>query len=96
MKHIKINICGKNISGFEINLRNSVLVLAKTDKGYVMCGYLNLEAAEKFKDAACVVKGIKDIPGLLSGKVADLTTEAKKIGIVCGMTGKEALEKMTE
>jgi uncharacterized protein YunC (DUF1805 family) len=59
-----------------------------------MCGYLNIDAAEKMGDCACVVKGIKNVDELLAGEVVALTSHAKKLGIELGMTGKEALEKL--
>ncbi len=59
-----------------------------------MCGYLNIETAEKLGDAACVVRGVKTVEEMLEGKVSALTSGAKKLGIETGMTGREALGKM--
>jgi len=94
MKSVKIKLGEKSADGFEIPLQNAVLVVACGRKGYVMCGYLNLDAAEQKKDAACIVKGIKTVDDLLNGKVVGVTSEAKKLGIELEMTGKKALEKL--
>ena len=94
MKTVEIKIGEKKVSGIEIPLNNAVLVMAICKKGFVMCGYLNIDAAEKMGDCACVVKGIKNVDELLAGEVVALTSHAKKLGIELGMTGKKALEKL--
>jgi len=93
MKNTEIKIGEKTAMGIEIPLNNAVLVMAIGRKGFVMCGYLNVDAAEKMGDCACVVKSVKDVDELLAGNVVALTSHAKKLGIEIGMTGKEALEK---
>lgn len=94
MKTTEIKIGEKTVMGIEIPLNNAVLVMAIGKRGFVMCGYLNIEAAEKMGDCACVVKGVKNVDELLAGAVVVLTSHAKKLGIELGMTGKEALEKL--
>ncbi|PKM92880.1 MAG: DUF1805 domain-containing protein [Elusimicrobia bacterium HGW-Elusimicrobia-4] len=94
MKSVEIKIGEKTVMGIEIPLNNAVLVLAIGKKGFVMCGYLNIDAAEKMGDCACVIKGVKNVDELLTRKVVALTSHAKKLGIELGMTGKEALEKL--
>jgi uncharacterized protein YunC (DUF1805 family) len=94
MKNTEIKIGEKTAMGIEIPLNNAVLVIAIGKKGFVMCGYLNIDAAEKMGDCACVVKGVKNVDELLAGEVVTLTSQAKKLGIELGMTGKEALEKL--
>jgi len=94
MKTVEIKIGEKTAMGIEIPLNNAVLVIAIGKKGFVMCGYLNIEAAEKMGDAACVVKGVKNVDELLAGEVVALTSHAKKLGIELGRTGKKALEKL--
>lgn len=59
------------------------------DKGYLMCGYLNLEAAEKFGDAAVLVGGT-DFNAVLANPIKGATTAAKALGVKDGMTGAEA------
>lgn len=89
-----ITINNKVIQGVEIPLSNTSLILAAAPKGYVMCGYLNLDAAEIFGDCAAIVKGIKNLDDLLTGKVVAVTSAASKAGIEVGMTGRDALSKM--
>ncbi len=80
--------------GVAIPMPNSSLVLAVAKRGFVMCGYLDLAAAEKMKDAAAVVTGVKTVDELLEGMVKKVTPAAARRGIRVGMTGLQALEKL--
>jgi uncharacterized protein YunC (DUF1805 family) len=91
-KNIKID--EKNAVGLKVDLEGAPLLLIIAPKGYVMCGYLNLETAEKFRQAAAIVAGVKSFDDVLSAKIAKLTTKAKEIGIKEGMAGRDALKQM--
>jgi uncharacterized protein YunC (DUF1805 family) len=84
----------KHVQSVEIPLQNAVLVMLITKKGYIICGYLNIQTAEKLGDAACVITGIKNTEELLSGRVVNLTSKARKLGIKPGMSGRQALLKL--
>ncbi len=58
-------------------------------RGYLMCGYLNLPAAEKFGDAAVLVGGA-DFDAVLANEIKGATSAAKALGVKEGMTGREA------
>lgn len=94
MSEKDIIIEGKTVKGIEIPLHNSILVMVIGAKGYLMCGYLNIEIAEKMGDAAAIVRGVKNIEDLLAGNVVAVTAKAKEAGITPGMTGKDALLKL--
>lgn len=88
---IEISKIGDAI-GIKIMLENADLIIIKAKKGYIMCGYLNIEAAEKSGDAACMVKGVKSFEDVLNAKILKATEKAKKLGITEGINGKEALK----
>ncbi|MGN0363464.1 MAG: DUF1805 domain-containing protein [Bilifractor sp.] len=67
---------------------NMIIIQAK--HGYLMCGYLNMEAAEKFGDAA-VLGGGADFSAILKNPVKGMTSAAAKAGVKEGMTGEEAV-----
>ena len=94
MREIKIKIKEKEVNGFEINLPNANLVLAATSRGFVCCGYLDLNTAQKLSDAAGVVCGVKTVEDLLKAKIVGMTPAAARLGIKEGMSGQEALELM--
>jgi uncharacterized protein YunC (DUF1805 family) len=94
MQKKEISINNRPVIGYEINLPNANLVLAEAEKGFVCCGYLDLQTAEKLGDAAVIVRGVKTVEDLLAAKVAGLTTQAGLLGIKMDMSVREALELM--
>jgi len=93
----QLNVNGHAIEGLRViapggeGHPNMLVLLCK--KGYVMCGYLNEKAAEKFGDAACIVGGA-DFDETLKNPVKATTPAAEALGVRVGMTGAEAVEKL--
>lgn len=81
-----------NSTGIKIDLQNAPLLLLVARKGFVMCGYLDMDAAEKMNDCACVVSGVKTFEDVLNAKITAATQKAKKLGISEGTFGKDALK----
>lgn len=79
---------------YVIELQNANIVVLKAKKGYVMCGYLNIDTAERLGDAACMVTSVKNTQDALKAKIKTCTSKAKQIGIKEGMTGEEAIKKL--
>ncbi len=94
MKSIDFEIDGKNVNGVEIPLPKSPLVLALAKDGFVMCGYLNIDVAEKLGVAAAMVRGVSTVNDLLAAQVQGLTSAAAAKGVAAGMTGRDALAKL--
>ena len=90
----EVAIDGKKTIGFKVYLPGAPLLLLVAQKGYVMCGYLNIDTAEKLGQAAAVVTGVKSFEDVLNAKVVRLTTHAKQLGIREGMLGRDALRRM--
>jgi len=88
----KIKIGGKYIEAFLISLQSKNLILLRGSRGYVMCGYLNLKAAEKFKDVAIKITGISTIEEALKTSVHSCTSSARKLDIFKGQPIKEVLK----
>ena len=88
----KIKIGGKYIEAFLISLQSKNLILLRGSRGYVMCGYLNLKAAEKFKDVAIKITGISTIEEALKPSVHSCTSSARKLDIFKGQPIKEVLK----
>jgi len=90
----KIKI-GSNVAlGVNLELPNANIIVIRAKKGYVMCGYLSMETANRLGDVAAKVKGVKNFDELLKAKVVEVSEKAKENDIKEGITGKEALEKM--
>lgn len=92
MEHKKIKIGRKYIEAISLNLQSKNFILLKGSRGYVMCGYLNLKTAEKFKDTAVKITGISSIKEALKASVHSLSRPAGKLGIYKGQPVKEVLK----
>ncbi len=84
-----------NGAGIRVSLPNANLILLLGKKGFVMCGYLNLEAAEKLGDAAAIVTGVSTIEEALNADVKKVTSKARELGVREGMSGEEALKLLS-
>ena len=94
LKYKKIKTAKGIIEAFLIRLASKSLILLKGKKGYIMCGYLDLKAAQKFGDAAVKITSVSDIAGALEAKVYSLTSQAKRLGISKGEKVKDILCKI--
>jgi uncharacterized protein YunC (DUF1805 family) len=90
-----LRIDGKSFMGLRTDLPDSPpLLLIMGEKGFVMCGFLNVESAEKLGVTAAVVSGVKTFDDVLNGQVKAVTSKAKNLGIEVGMKGADALKLM--
>ncbi|RLF93011.1 DUF1805 domain-containing protein [Thermococci archaeon] len=94
MIHVrKIDVDGKTVLGLEVELPDSPpLVMLICKKGFIMCGFLNIEAADKLGVSAAVIAGVSNVNEMLESEVKHATTKAKKLGIKNGMKGIEAVK----
>ena len=83
-------------TGMVFELQNASLIIIKADKGYLMCGYLDMKAAEAKGDAAAKVSGVSSIDDALEASIVEASSEAKKLGVKAGMSGRKALERFCE
>ena len=90
VSHVRVD--GYAAFGLKVDLPDSPpLVAIIGDKGFVMCGFLNVEAAEKLGVTAAVVSGVKTFDDVLKAEVKAVTSKAEMRGIKRGMKGFEAL-----
>jgi len=81
LEHKTLKIGRKTLKAIRFKLGAQNLIVIKGRRGYVMCGYLNLKTAEKFHEAAVIVSGVSTIAGMIKGRVFNVSSEAKKLGI---------------
>lgn len=101
MIHIEpIVIKDRTVIGIDVKLPKTNLLVVTTDKGYIMCGALDVQLLnEKLKQRKIIAgraTGVKTIQQLLDAPLESVTIEAEKIGIHKGMTGREAVWKMCQ
>jgi uncharacterized protein YunC (DUF1805 family) len=89
----RLSIDGKTVLGVRVDLPDSPpLVAIVGDKGFVMCGFLNVDVAEKLGVAAAMVSGVKTFNDVLRAEVRAATSSAKAKGVELGMKAQDALK----
>lgn len=93
-----IEIDGHTFLSVSVQLPKTNLLVVTNDKGYIMCGALDVALLnEKLKDRKVIAGravGVKTIEQLIEAPLESVTYEAESLGIQKGMTGREALLKM--
>ena len=92
LQHKKIKIGKKTVEAILFTLTRKNLIVIKGARGYVMCGYLNLKVAEKFKDVAVKITGVSTIAEALKATVNSCTSHARRLGIHKGQRVKDVLK----
>jgi uncharacterized protein YunC (DUF1805 family) len=81
-----------------VRLPKTTLLAVSNDRGYIMCGALDVGLLnEKLKDRGIVAGravGVRTIEQLLKAPLESVTAEAERLGISAGMKGRDALLKM--
>ncbi|CAH1200353.1 MULTISPECIES: YunC family protein [Paenibacillus] len=89
---------GHTAIAIEVKLPKTTLLVVTTDKGYIMCGALDVALLnERLSDrniVAARATGVRTIEELLEAPLESVTYTAEDLGIVAGMTGREAILKM--
>ncbi len=91
-----LKVEGKSCLGVRVDLPDCTapLLLMVAERGFVMCGFLNLEVAEKLNVAAAIVSGVKTFDDVLNAQVRAVTSKARDLGVETNMKGAEALKHM--
>lgn len=86
---------GNEFTAYSIPTTNTNVLMIGASKGFLACGYINIEVANKVNDICALVTGVKTPNDMLEAKVVAVSIEAAKLGIKEGMTGKETLVLMS-
>ncbi len=81
----------KGLSREQIKLGLPLLII-KGSKGFLACGYINVETCNKTGEACAIVIGVKTHEEMLHAGIKAVSTEAARLGVRVGMKGEEALE----
>ncbi len=88
-----LRIGEKTALGLRVELPDSpplLVIIGRT--GFVGCGFINIDAAEKLDVAAAIVTGVKSLEDVFNAEVKAVTLKAKAKGVRVGMKGKEAVK----
>ncbi|WP_409345220.1 YunC family protein [Paenibacillus sp. MBLB4367] len=93
-----VEIDGRTALAIEVLLPKTTLLAVTTDKGYIMCGALDVQLLnDRLKDRRIIAGravGVKTIEQLLDAPLESVTDEAVALGIYPGMKGSEAILRM--
>lgn len=88
----KLKIENMTLDAVKIDMYGAALIIIKNTNGFLACGYIKIETAEKLGHAGAIVTGVKNFDDMLKAKVCALTSKASEFGVKEGMTGLEALK----
>lgn len=93
-----INLDGHEVVAISVELPKTTLLVVTTDRGYIMCGALDVALLnERLRDRNIIAGralGVRTIEQLLEAPLESVTKTAEDLGIKPGMKGKEAILKM--
>ncbi|MFD2045145.1 YunC family protein [Ornithinibacillus salinisoli] len=96
-----LEIDGKFFTATSVELPKTNLLIISNDIGYIMCAALDVDIFnenEKLKKRNVIAgraEGVRTIDELLHAPLAKITDASKEYGWQLGMTGKDALKKLT-
>lgn len=94
MRSQAISLTNGKATGYALDLGNAPLLIITATDGYLMCGYLNIAAANKLGDVAGRVTGVKTFDDMLHASVAEVSDRARERGLQVGMSGQEFLNTL--
>lgn len=99
MIHVEIvELEGGSAIGIEVLLPGTTLLAVRTNKGYIMCGALDVQLLNERLGHRHIIAGravgVKTLEQLLAAPLESVTTDAELLGIHPGMIGREALALM--
>lgn len=90
-----LRIGEKTAVGLRVELPDSPpLLMIIGQIGFVGCGLINIEAAEKLDVAAATVMGVKDFEDVLNAEVKAATSKAQEKGVRVGVRGRDAIDRL--
>lgn len=92
---VPIEVEEKVAIGIVVELPKTRLLAIAGNKGYIMCGALDVHLLNtRLADRRIIAgraTGVRSLDDLLAAPLTDVTDEAELLGIHAGMTGREAL-----
>jgi len=79
---------------YKIDMYGASLLIIKAPKGFLACGYIKVETAEKLGQACVIVTGVKEYADMLTAKAVALSSKSAALGIKADESGADALAKL--
>ncbi len=85
-----VHVDEASLLGIQVALPNAPVLMLVGNKGFVGCGYFNVEVADKVSHALAIVSGVSSFDDILVAKVKAMSKPAADLGISEGMSGRDA------
>jgi len=89
-----LNLQAKDVKMQDQNLHFQLkkpLLIMTEEKGFLACGYINVETCNKTGEACAIVTGVSNYDEMKAAKIVTASEAAIALGIGPGMTGAAAL-----
>jgi len=83
---------GNTYTAVKIESTPAPIIIITGRTGFLMCGYLDIQAADRLGSIAASVSGVQSIDDLLNKEVSKVSVKGREAGIREGMKGREALK----
>ncbi|MDK2383467.1 MAG: DUF1805 domain-containing protein [Candidatus Korarchaeota archaeon] len=91
----EISLDGIRLVGIEVDLPDSPpLILIRGNRSFAMCGFLNIEAADRAGVLAIMSSGVNSVEDLLEAPVKGTTSRALEMGAKMGEKVSESLRRI--
>ncbi len=90
-----VHIDGKPFIGTHIKTQGADLLMIQGPRGFLGCGYFDVATADKVGDAMAIVRGVRNFDQMMAAPVEGVSEAAQALGISEGMSGREALLKLS-
>ena len=92
----KLEVEGKAFLGLRVEMPGTPpMLLLLGERGFIMCGYLNIEVAEKLGAAAAVVTGVNTFEDVLNAEIKAATSKGESLGLKPGKIVREVIGGIT-
>ena len=68
------------------------LMIIKGSKGFLGCGYVNIDVCDKVGECCAIVTGVNTFEDMEKAEIVAVSRAAEQLGICRGMDGRSALE----
>ena len=86
---------GNDYKAYSIPTNNTFVLIIAAENGFLGCGYINVEVANRVGDVCAIVTGVKTPEDMLEAYIVDMSEKAAELGVKKGMNGAEALILMS-
>ena len=87
-----VEIDNETFRGINLPTQHSAVLIIQGAKGFLSCGYLQIETANKLREVMAVVTRVRSYEDMMEAPVVKVSESAEAIGIEAGMKGRDALK----